>query len=255
MSFGGNLLATSVQVHCKSNSLRCFSIGYHIMLRRISVVPLILTLQSTSHRVPSAALAFATARGIAAESFCRKSGISKATQSDTEDKMSANTQQLFGRFKISPEQIFHRSASSFAMVNLRPIVPGHVLICSSRVTPLLSDLDDEEYDDLWRSVRSVQKVLKQQYKCEAFNVAVQDGSGAGQSVPHVHVHVLPRYAGDLQRNDDIYDHLEEWAPREEMSAKKARLDVPEDSERNDRTVEKMAEEAGIYRSLMEKESS
>ncbi|KAL9191464.1 hypothetical protein ACHAXT_001170 [Thalassiosira profunda] len=141
------------------------------------------------------------------------------------------------------------------MVNLRPIVPGHVLVCSSRVTPLLSDLDDEEYDDLWRSVRSVQKVLKQQYKCEAFNVAVQDGSGAGQSVPHVHVHVLPRYAGDLQRNDDIYDHLEEWAPREEMSAKKARLDVPDDSERKDRTVEEMAEEAGIYRSLMEKESS
>ena len=198
------------------------------MLRRISVVPLILTLQYTSHRVPSA---------------------------DIEGKMSADTQQLFGRFKISPEQIFHRSASSFAMVNLRPIVPGHVLICSSRVTPLLSDLDDEEYDDLWRTVRIVQRALKQQYKCEAFNVAVQDGSGGGQSVPHVHVHVLPRYAGDLQRNDDIYDHLEEWAPREEMSAKKAKLNVPEDSERRDRTVEEMAEEAELYRSLMEKESS
>ena len=57
-----------------------------------------------------------------------------------------------------------------------------------------------------------QKVLKQQYNCDAFNVAVQDGTGAGQSVPHVHIHILPRYCGDLKRNDDIYNALEEWAP-------------------------------------------
>ena len=141
------------------------------------------------------------------------------------------------------------------MVNLRPLVPGHVLICSNRVTPLLSDLEEDEYDDLWRAVRIVQKVLKQQYNCDAFNVAVQDGTGAGQSVPHVHIHILPRYCGDLERNDDIYNALEEWAPRDEMSTKKPKLDVPEDSERMDRTVEEMAEEAAIYQSLITEQSS
>lgn len=137
------------------------------------------------------------------------------------------------------------------MVNLRPIVPGHVLICSNRVAPLLSDLDDDEYDDLWRTVRTVQRVLRRQYNCDAFNVAVQDGSGAGQSVPHAHVHVLPRFCGDLERNDDIYDELEAWAPRDHnVSKEKSKLDVPEDSKRKDRTVEEMTAEAAMYQSLI-----
>lgn len=38
---------------------------------------------------------------------------------------------------------------------------------------------------------------------------LQDGPLAGQSVPHVHVHVLPRRAGDFARNDDVYDALEQ----------------------------------------------
>lgn len=75
--------------------------------------------------------------------------------------------------------------------------------------------------------------------------------GAGQSVPHVHVHILPRYCGDLERNDDIYDKLESWAPRDELSINKPKIDVPDDSERSDRTMEEMAEEALLYRSLFD----
>jgi bis(5'-adenosyl)-triphosphatase len=168
----------------------------------------------------------------------------------------SDTHQLFGRFRISSNQIFHRTIHSFALVNLRPIVPGHVLVCSNRVTPVLSDLLDEEYDDLWKSVRIVQQVLKHQYNCDAFNISVQDGKGAGQSVPHVHVHILPRYVGDFERNDDIYDQLEEWAPRgTNTSGKKSKLDVPEDSERKERTVEEMAEEAALYKSIISRLST
>lgn len=157
---------------------------------------------------------------------------------------------MFGRFKILANQIFHRTEHSFALVNLRPLVKGHVLVVSNRIAPLLSDLHDHEYDDLWKTVRKVQQALKKQYNCDAFNVAVQDGQSAGQSVPHVHVHVLPRYSGDLERNDDIYDQLEMWAPREEDSQKKKRLEVPDDDERKDRTIEEMAAEAKIYQALM-----
>lgn len=168
----------------------------------------------------------------------------------TESK-SISSQQLFGRFIISSDQIFYRSNHSFAMVNLRPIVPGHVLICSTRVIPLLSELNDDEYDDLWKSVRVIQRVLKVKYNCDAFNVAVQDGTHAGQSVPHVHVHVLPRHRGDLERNDDIYDELEAWAPRDEKKSMKIpKFDVPEDSERRDRTLKEMAAESAMYKSLI-----
>mmetsp|Transcript_3374 Transcript_3374/g.4878 ORF Transcript_3374/g.4878 Transcript_3374/m.4878 type:complete len:231 (-) Transcript_3374:30-722(-) len=170
--------------------------------------------------------------------------------SQSEDNMTAADTLLFGRFKILASQVFHKTEHSFALVNLRPLVPGHVLVVSNRIAPLMDDLHDHEYDDLWRTVRKVQRALKTKYNCDAFNVAVQDGEGAGQSVPHVHIHILPRYRGDLERNDDIYDQLEMWAPREEEAAKKKRLEVPDDSERKDRTVEEMAEEASLYKSLM-----
>jgi len=169
------------------------------------------------------------------------------------DTSAESNQQLFGRFKIATSQIFYKSKHSFGMVNLRPLVPGHVLVVSNRVAPLLSDLEEDEYDDLWKTTRKVQDVLKQQYKCDAFNVAVQDGAGAGQSVPHVHVHVLPRCQGDLEYNDEIYDMLELWAPRDEMAVNKPRLEVPEDIDRRDRTIDEMAEEASIYRALAEKD--
>ena len=179
------------------------------------------------------------------------SSIIRKMSSDTQEDTRQH-QQLFGRFQISHNQIFHKTALSFALVNLRPLVPGHVLICSKRITPLLLDLEDDEYDDIWRTVRTVQKVLKKQYNCDAFNVAVQDGEGAGQTVPHVHVHILPRFKGDLKRNDEIYDRLEKWAPRDDvMSIVKPTLNVPDDIERRDRTEAEMEEEAATYRSLMD----
>eukprot|EP00587_Corethron_hystrix_P013505 CAMPEP_0113324212 /NCGR_PEP_ID=MMETSP0010_2-20120614/16880_1 /TAXON_ID=216773 ORGANISM="Corethron hystrix, Strain 308" /NCGR_SAMPLE_ID=MMETSP0010_2 /ASSEMBLY_ACC=CAM_ASM_000155 /LENGTH=200 /DNA_ID=CAMNT_0000183487 /DNA_START=177 /DNA_END=779 /DNA_ORIENTATION=+ /assembly_acc=CAM_ASM_000155 len=172
-------------------------------------------------------------------------------------------QQFFGLFRIPDEHIFYRSPSSLtvAFVNLRPIVPGHVLVCPQRSvdTVRLSDLTEEEYDDLWRSVRIVQKAIENFHGCGSSNVAVQDGAGAGQSVPHVHVHVLPRKAGDFDRNDEVYDLLQEWAPTDRLAAvKKERvegLEVPEDGERVDRTAEVMAQEAEDYKSLITRTAS
>jgi len=171
----------------------------------------------------------------------------------------------FGKFIIPSDSIFYRSRrrnngsskSTFAFVNLRPIVPGHVLVVPERIVPHLSDLDDEEYADLWHSVRDVQGVLQRHYGesgCSAFNVAVQDGKAAGQSVPHVHVHVLPRHAGDAYEDDDrIYNKLEEWAPRDELVNAIAKIDVPDDADRKDRTREEMAEEAAAYRKIAQEQ--
>jgi bis(5'-adenosyl)-triphosphatase len=157
---------------------------------------------------------------------------------------------LFGKFLIPSKSIFYRSDSSLAFVNLRPIVPGHVLVIPSRDNcgPLLSDLTDAEYTDMWQTVRTVQGLLKRHYNCTAFNVAVQDGAAAGQTVPHAHVHILPRCEGDVYAGDDaIYQELEEWAPR--TRPKVVRMEIPD--ERRDRTKEEMAEEAALYRKVLE----
>lgn len=122
-----------------------------------------------------------------------------------------------------------------------------------RIVATMEELTEDEYLDMWKSVRTVQRILKQHYSdTTAFNVAIQDGRAAGQSVPHVHVHILPRKGGDFERNDDIYEEIERWAPRDELKETKMNgsIDVPDDEDRVDRTDEMMAEEAALYRSAL-----
>ena len=104
-------------------------------------------------------------------------------------------QIFFGSFAIpTKNQVFYVSKSnlSYGLVNLKPLVEGHVLIISKRVVSKLSDLTPDEFADLIHSVIEVQGILKLVYGAKGFNVAIQDGKDAGQSVPHVHVHVIPR---------------------------------------------------------------
>lgn len=102
-------------------------------------------------------------------------------------------EHIFARFPITQASLFHASASglSLAFVNLKPLLPGHVLVTSRRVAPRIADLSDEEFDDLFLTVRDVQAVVERHYGAAASRIGIQDGSVAGQSVPHVHVHVLP----------------------------------------------------------------
>ena len=102
---------------------------------------------------------------------------------------------FFGPWAIHPSQIFFESTLSIGIVNIKPIVPGHVLIIPKRVEPRLMKLSDEEYKDIFDTVKNVSPKLENFFNAQALNIAVQDGAAAGQSVPHVHVHILPRKEG------------------------------------------------------------
>lgn len=155
----------------------------------------------------------------------------------------------FGRFAIPQGQLFFQSASrlTLGLVNLRPIVPGHVLLIPARPAPRVADLTDAELCDLWRSVAEVAARLEAHYGASAANLAVQDGPAAGQTVPHVHVHVLPRRGGDFASNDNVYDELEAYDGRREEG--RVGLAVPPDEARVDRTADEMAAEARALRAL------
>ncbi|BGP13239.1 hypothetical protein JCM10213_004990 [Rhodosporidiobolus nylandii] len=115
----------------------------------------------------------------------------------------------FASFKIT-NQVFYLSASrkTMGIVNLKPLVPGHVLVVPTRVTPRLRDLTAEEVGDLFASVQQISKVIEAEYKAQALNIALQDGPLAGQSVPHVHVHIIPRRAKDFEPIDEMYSALD-----------------------------------------------
>lgn len=77
-----------------------------------------------------------------------------------------------------------------------PITPGHVLICPTRHVSTVSELTDEEWAALRTALQNVQVAATQSFGAEGFNVAWNQGSMSGQSVPHLHIHVVPRVTGD-----------------------------------------------------------
>ncbi|KIW32280.1 uncharacterized protein PV07_03839 [Cladophialophora immunda] len=177
----------------------------------------------------------------------------------------------FGPFSVA-SQVFHLSPSrlSYGLVNLKPLLPGHILICPVRGVPRLSQLSGAETADLFNTVRIVSVTLQRVYHASAFNVAVQDGVDAGQSVPHVHVHVIPRQRGDYDDKgggDRIYDAMD----GEEGDLGKAFLEMRRrrgersesgrealggpDSTREPRSEEEMRKEAEWLREEIEKDRS
>lgn len=108
-------------------------------------------------------------------------------------------------------KVFHLTPLSYALVNLKPLLPGHVLVIPRRVTPRLSDLSEAEVRDLFLTVQRVGRMVERVYNASSLNIAIQDGADAGQSVPHVHAHIIPRKNADLDERggaDAIYGMLE-----------------------------------------------
>lgn len=178
----------------------------------------------------------------------------------------------FGPFAVSA-QVFHLSPSklTYGLVNLKPLLPGHVLICPVRTVPRLSQLTPTETSDLFLTVRRVSKTLERVYHASALNVAIQDGVEAGQSVPHVHVHIIPRVKGDMDRHggsDAIYDlmdgeegnlgdqFLETYRRRKEREAQGREIGGPDAEEKRiPRSEEEMKHEAAWLRDEVEKDEN
>jgi diadenosine tetraphosphate (Ap4A) HIT family hydrolase len=78
-----------------------------------------------------------------------------------------------------------------------PVTDGHTLVCPRRHVARVFDLDDAEWAELWTAVRTVQRLLAARVDADGWNVGVNAGAAAGQTVPHAHVHVIPRRAGDV----------------------------------------------------------
>lgn len=176
----------------------------------------------------------------------------------------------FGPFSVA-NQVFHFSSSqlSYALVNLKPLLPGHVLVCPTRCVPRLSQLTAEEIVDLFLAVKKVSQTVERVYKASSLNVAIQDGVNAGQSVPHVHVHIIPRSAHDLDHqggSDSIYNMMDgepgnigqafmEMQHAREQRQNHREFSARPDADRHPRSEEEMHEEAEWLRREMDNDNT
>jgi ATP adenylyltransferase len=100
---------------------------------------------------------------------------------------------------ISPDMVLEKNALCIAIRDQYPVSRLHTLVITKRHAETYFDLSSEEVealDDLTRSQRLV--ILTEDPSVEGFNIGMNCGSVAGQTVPHYHLHLIPRRRGDIE---------------------------------------------------------
>ncbi len=120
------------------------------------------------------------------------------------NKLSENC--LFCKKEIANKS-FYSSKQFRAIYNIAPILPGHTLVIPDSHYESLFELSDIELGDMMIFARKVTAVLKSVFQCEGFNWTIQDGVSAGQTVPHLHLHIIPRKPLDMPEGNDWYRNI------------------------------------------------
>ncbi|KAJ6253883.1 poly(adp-ribose) glycohydrolase [Anaeramoeba flamelloides] len=97
-------------------------------------------------------------------------------------------------------------------VNHKPVLRGHVLVIPLRKVKIFEDLKPEEVTDIFCTAQLVCKALRVVFNGQAFNLLIQDGPQAGQTVEQVHLHILPRIKGDrffVENNSEIKTEIKQ----------------------------------------------
>ena len=128
----------------------------------------------------------------------------------------------FGHIIIDDKIIFYKRKLVFAFTNLKPFLPGHVLLVPTRVEKSYSNLTETEAIEMWVSAKNIAENLKKYYHTNSVQISIQDGKDAGQTVEHCHIHLIPIPEGYKSKGVDNDD-------------------------RKARTLEEMIQEAEIYK--------
>lgn len=102
----------------------------------------------------------------------------------------------FCRVKFERE-IIASSAHSLAFFDGFPVSPGHTLIIPRRHVASFFDLSQEERQDMFTLADDVKHILDERFHPDGYNIGVNIGEAAGQSIFHVHLHLIPRYVDDV----------------------------------------------------------
>jgi diadenosine tetraphosphate (Ap4A) HIT family hydrolase len=101
---------------------------------------------------------------------------------------------------IPDERIIAEDGPCFAIRDLYPVSPGHTLIIPRRHVASFRELTADEWAAVHRLAKAVfEDLAARDGAVQACNLGINDGRLAGQTVPHAHIHLIPRRAGDVRR--------------------------------------------------------
>lgn len=100
--------------------------------------------------------------------------------------------------QLEEEEHLIENGSFYGCFDKYPVTKGHLLIIPRRHVESLFDLTDAERMALFALVEAGRDFLTETHAPDGFNFGINQGKAAGQTVPHLHLHIIPRYQGDME---------------------------------------------------------
>lgn len=99
---------------------------------------------------------------------------------------------------LPQKRLLHSDEVANIFADGYPVSPGHLLITPRGHYSTLFDMPADEQLHLLGLINKAKELISQSYRPDGYNVGINNGAAAGQTVPHVHIHVIPRYDGDVE---------------------------------------------------------
>lgn len=98
---------------------------------------------------------------------------------------------------IDTDRVILENDTAYAIFDKFPVSKGHMLIISKNHIKDYFETNKQDRDGLWKLIDMCKKYLEESYKPAGYNVGINCGEAAGQTVMHLHIHLIPRYIGDI----------------------------------------------------------
>lgn len=99
---------------------------------------------------------------------------------------------------ISKDKILYEGKNFFLIYDGFPVSPGHILIISNTSKPDYFSLSQNEKIELTELIEVAKSIIEKEQNPNGYNIGMNCGIAAGQTVMHFHCHVIPRYKGDME---------------------------------------------------------
>ena len=93
-------------------------------------------------------------------------------------------------------RVVYEDETTFAFLDANPLAPGHTLVIPKEEYERLNDVPDDVAADLYATIHQLVPAVEAAVDADATTVAFNNGEAAGQEVPHVHCHIVPRWTDD-----------------------------------------------------------
>ena len=100
---------------------------------------------------------------------------------------------------LPSDRIILETELSIVIIDAFPVSEGHTLIITKRHIESIFDATREEQIDLLANLEEAKKILDKKFSPDGYNIGINDGEAAGQTVMHLHTHLIPRYSGDTEQ--------------------------------------------------------